>query len=130
MSSCLVIEDSQAVREIMCRLLEGCGCRTEEAEGPAGALALMRETTYEALFLDWDLPNFGALEVLRELNGQADKPDIILCVTHNDPRELALARAAGGGHILMKPYDEESVGAAVRAIGQRAADEEQQSQSA
>lgn len=110
MADCLVIEDSVDVRRVMCRLLEALGRDVSEADGPAAAVDLCRGDAPKMVFLDWDLPDFGALEFLRALpdcGGQ--RPKIVLCITHNDPRELALARAAGATHQLMKPYDTEMI---------------------
>jgi two-component system, sensor histidine kinase and response regulator len=127
---CLVIEDSSNVRAVMCRLLASCGCETEEADGPAGAIGLLKDHPYDALFLDWDLPDFGALDILREVNRLDARPHVILCVTHNDPRELALANAAGAKHILMKPYDEDMVAEVLASIGDETHIEQQQPKTA
>ncbi|MEM9232884.1 MAG: response regulator, partial [Pseudomonadota bacterium] len=111
-------EDSSEVRQVICRLLRASGCQTHEAEGPAGAISLWENHTFDAVFLDWDLPGLGALDILRVLSRSDRKVETILCVTHNDPREMALARAAGGTRQLMKPYNLESLTEVLESLGQ------------
>lgn len=105
MPNCLVVEDSEDVRRIMCRLLNELGYETLEADGPESASEIVGSGQPSVIFLDWDLPDLGALEFFRRLDSYDNRPLIVLCITHNDPKEMAMAKSAGAAFQLMKPYD-------------------------
>lgn len=107
MATILVIEDSEIIRSIMRRIFEGLGHEVIEAEGPAAAIDLCVSEGPDIVFLDWDLPSLGALDFLRDMNATAPegRPKTVLCLTENDPRQIALARAVGAPYHILKPFD-------------------------
>ncbi len=119
MKTCLVLEDSELIREIASRILKELSVTPFEAESAAKALDQCRASKIDAVMLDWDLPAMGALDFLRgaaELPAE-QKPIIILCATENDPQQFTLAKAAGAAHYLLKPFDQSSVAAKLASIG-------------
>ncbi len=119
MKICLILEDSDLIREIAARILKELSVEPREAESAAQGLDQCRASKIDAVLLDWDLPAMGALDFLRgaaELAPEV-KPTIILCATENDPQQFTLARAAGAAHYLLKPFDKDTVGAKLAEIG-------------
>jgi len=119
MKSCLIVEDSNVIREITLRILKAMSIEAKEAETPAVALEMCAAEKPDAVFLDWDLPSMGALDFLK---GAAElpadmRPVIILCATENDPQQFTLAKAAGAQHYLLKPFDRQTVEAKLAEIG-------------
>jgi two-component system chemotaxis response regulator CheY len=119
MKTCLILEDSELIREIASRILKELSVTPAEAESAAKGLDQCRASKIDAVMLDWDLPAMGALDFLR---GAAEllpeqKPVIILCATENDPQQFTLAKAAGAAHYLLKPFDKGTVGAKLAEIG-------------
>ncbi|MGF1545452.1 MAG: response regulator [Parvularculaceae bacterium] len=111
MKSCVIIEDSEVIREIASRIVKEFGVEPIEADSASAGLEICRERQVDVAMLDWDLPSMGALDFLRgaaELD-PAKKPQIVLCATENDAKQFALARAAGAAHHLLKPYDQRSI---------------------
>lgn len=119
MKTCLVLEDSELIREIASRILKDLSVTPAEAESAAKGLDLCRASKIDAVMLDWDLPAMGALDFLRGAAELApeQKPVIILCATENDPQQFTLAKAAGAAHYLLKPFDKGSVAAKLAEIG-------------
>lgn len=119
MKTCLVLEDSDLIREIASRILKELSVAPLEAESAAKGLDQCRATRIDAVMLDWDLPAMGALDFLRGAAGlePEQKPVIILCATENDPQQFTLAKAAGAAHYLLKPFDKTSVAAKLAEIG-------------
>lgn len=119
MKTCLIIEDSEIVREIAVRIMRELSIEAIEVETPQVALEKCRQKKPDFVMLDWDLPSFGALDFLRgaaELD-QEQRPLIVLCATENDPQQFTLAKAAGAAHYLLKPYDRASIEAKLASIG-------------
>ncbi len=116
---CLIVDDSDIIREIAVRIVADLGFEAAQAENAAHAVDFCRENKPGVVLLDWDLPAMGALDFLRgaaELAAQ-DRPAIILCATENDPQQFTLAKAAGAAHHLLKPFDKASIEEKFREIG-------------
>ncbi len=119
MKTCLILEDSDLIREIAMRIMKEVGVEPREAESAAKGLDMCRAEKIDAVMLDWDLPAMGALDFLRGAGEfeAAARPAIILCATENDPQQFTLAKAAGAAHYLLKPFDQGSVAAKFAEIG-------------
>lgn len=116
---CLVVDDSEVIREIAVRILTQLHIDVGQAESASAGLNYCQEFKPGAVLLDWDLPAMGALDFLR---GAADlpaeeRPVIILCATENDPQQFTLARAAGAEHHILKPFDKTSIQEKLAEIG-------------
>lgn len=116
MATCLIIDDSESMREVGNEILTGLGHDVKEASDASAGLAICEEPI-DAVFLDWDLPGLGALDFLRGAATLTPRPTIILCATENDARQFGLARAAGAGFHVLKPYDRESLTAVLSDAG-------------
>jgi two-component system chemotaxis response regulator CheY len=119
MARCLIIEDSSTVSGILADILDELGQLVDTASGPATAMDKCREGLPDLVLLDWDLPDLGALDFLRDLHAESpdNKPLIILMATENDPRQFALARAAGAPYHILKPFDVPTIRSALRKAG-------------
>jgi two-component system chemotaxis response regulator CheY len=118
MARCLVVDDSEVIRGIAADILTGLGHDVTEAEDCKGAVTA--SSGVDVVFLDWDLPAMGALDFLRAAAGMEERPVIILCAAENDPRQFALARAAGAPLHVLKPFDVGTLAAAMRQAGHEA----------
>lgn len=114
---CLIVDDSDVIREIAARIVEDLGLESAQASNAADAVAFCEEKKPAVVFLDWDLPSMGALDFLRGAADLETKPTIILCATENDPQQFTLAKAAGAAHHLLKPFDRASVEKAFNDAG-------------
>ncbi|MCB2112770.1 MAG: response regulator [Parvularculaceae bacterium] len=119
MKTCLIVEDSSLIREIALRILTDLEIEAKESETAADALDACRAAKPDVVLLDWDLPSFGALDFLRGLAefAQEQRPTIVLCATENDPQQFTLARAAGAGHHVLKPFDRATIATKFAEIG-------------
>ncbi|MEM9168385.1 MAG: response regulator [Pseudomonadota bacterium] len=118
----VVVMDSPIIGEIAVRLLKSVGVTARLVENAAEAVAACREKSVDVVFLDWDLPSMGALDFLRGLGGDENRPRIILCVTENDPQQYVLAQAAGADAQLLKPFDKAALLTALQDVGVQSAD--------
>ncbi|MEL6370805.1 MAG: response regulator [Pseudomonadota bacterium] len=111
MVCCLIVEDSDLIREIAGRIVRELGLDVVEAENAPDGVDACEEHSPAVVLLDWDLPSMGALDFLRGAAGFAPekRPTIVLCATENDPQQFTLAKAAGAAHHILKPYDRDSI---------------------
>ena len=108
---CLIIDDSDVIREIASRIVAEIGFEPVQSDSAAAGLACCKENKPQIVLLDWDLPSMGALDFLRGAADipPGDKPEIMLCATENDPQQFTLAKAAGAAHHILKPFDKATI---------------------
>ncbi|UXI70076.1 hybrid sensor histidine kinase/response regulator [Tahibacter amnicola] len=103
---CLVIEDNGPNRDILQRLLTRAGHTADfAATGPAG-LALTRESTYDAVFLDLHMPGMSGMDVLAELRRPGVwplTPPVVVLSADSDPESIAASLRRGATAYLPKP---------------------------
>lgn len=117
--TCLVVDDSEVIREIALRIITDLGFEAAQAENAATAIAHCQADKPDVVFLDWDLPSMGALDFLRGAGDwpAEERPVIILSATENDPQQFTLAKAAGAAHYVLKPFDKFAVASKLREAG-------------
>ena len=119
MNKCLVVDDSEVVREISIRIIEAIGLSAKQAANAAEAVDCIQEWQPTVVLLDWDLPSMGALDFLRGVGElpEAERPEIVLCATENDAQQFTLAKAAGARHHVLKPFTQEILAAKLAELG-------------
>ena len=102
----LVIDDDEAVLDMVSRYLEKEGFDTVVTSDPARGLELAKELKPLAITLDILMPDMDGWEVLRALKADeqtADIPVLMLSVVSDAERGLAL----GAAEYMQKPIDRE-----------------------
>jgi CheY-like chemotaxis protein len=107
----LVADDEPVNREVARILLEDAGLMVDTAEDGAEAVALARETTYAALFMDMQMPNVNGLDAtrqIRRLPGYGETP-IIAMTANAFAEDKELCFDAGMNDFLAKPFDPDTL---------------------
>ncbi|WP_371347799.1 response regulator [Ancylobacter sp. IITR112] len=107
MKTFLVVDDSNVVRMVARRMLEGWAFTVDEAENGAVALERCRRTMPDGILLDWNMPELSGVEFLERLRNEAggSSPRVVFCSTNNDASHIAAALSAGADEYIMKPFD-------------------------
>jgi DNA-binding response OmpR family regulator len=111
----LICDDEPALRELVRATLDD-GYRFAEASDGLVALELARELEPDAVILDLMLPRLGGLEVLAQLqaDAQLSQVPVLVITAWNETREDVLA--AGAADFVTKPFDPELLKAAVKDL--------------
>jgi len=113
----LIADDEKAARHGMTRALASAGYELFEAADGQEALAAIRSSLLDLVFLDLNMPGLDGLSVLREL-GPARANCEIVVVTANDSIATAVeCMRQGAADYITKPFEIEQL----RAIARRAA---------
>jgi two-component system chemotaxis response regulator CheY len=122
MRTCLVVDTSNVVRKVACRIFEGMQFVTGEAESGPQALEKCTAAMPDAILLDGHMPDVVATEFLASLRAlpNGSKPIILYCTTENDQSELARALSAGADDYVLKPFDRESIRLKLTSAGLKA----------
>ncbi|GIJ48924.1 DNA-binding response regulator [Virgisporangium aliadipatigenens] len=116
----LVVDDEQALTELLSMALRYEGWELRTAADGASAVRTAREFRPDAVVLDVMLPDIDGLEVLRRMRAeQAEVP--VLFLTARDAVEDRIAGlTAGGDDYVTKPFSLEEVVARLRGLLRRA----------
>jgi DNA-binding response OmpR family regulator len=106
MSRIVLVEDDEAVAELLCLRLQVAGHDVEVARDGLSGLRLARTGTPDVILLDLMLPGIDGLEVCRRLRLSGGVPVIMLSASDSTLcRELALD--VGADEYICKPFSME-----------------------
>jgi FixJ family two-component response regulator len=102
-----VVDDEEAIRKALRRLLRSAGHRVELFDSAEEWLSSDHLEDSACLVLDVRLPGLSGLELQRHLISSHCRPPIIFITGHPDEALRAKALDAGAVDFLPKPVDEE-----------------------
>ena len=103
----LLVEPLEAVRKLIRRMLEATrfSLEIEESHGARHALALLRRSPYELVFLDMALPDIGGLAAAVQISALQPEAPIVLIGTAPGASVRSALQAIGAAAYLEKPFE-------------------------
>ncbi len=103
----LVVEDSSAMRKLLCELLRERNYDVAAVESAEEALAAHEAHPFELMLVDWTLPGMSGLDLVRAVRaGERGEDVVILVITgRNRAGDLNAVLDAGATDYLSKPID-------------------------
>ena len=114
----LLADDDESVLMVARLGLRRAGFDVTVVEDGTSALARARETAFDAVILDWNMPGLDGPDVCRQLLADASwtrVPILFLTAASHEGVE-AEARDAGALGVLRKPFDPMTLGDQVKQI--------------
>lgn len=110
----LVVDDEEAIREVVSTLLESQGYRCTTCPNGRAALDAFRKDTFDLVLSDIVMPEMDGLKLLAELH--SDDPDVpVIMVTAMHDISIALeAIRAGAYDYILKPFEKDQLHLSVR----------------
>ncbi len=107
----LVVDDNQADRTRLEKLLSGAGYLVSSAENGVQALESAKNNMPDVIFLDVNMPGMDGFAVTRELRENAKTKDIpVVLVTAKDQKsDKAWGQMLGAKGYITKPYTDDQV---------------------
>lgn len=100
----LVVDDDQAIRELVCQYLGGFAILAEGAADGREMEAWLARQHFDAIVLDLMLPGENGLSLCKRLRSQSDIP-ILMMSARNDLTERIISLEIGADDFLAKPFD-------------------------
>ena len=116
----LVADDERPLRELIVRELARKGHETDGVEDGQEAIERLAHATYDVLVLDMRMPHKSGLDVLRELEGAPDAPQVIVMTGVQDVPTAVEAMKLGAYDYLSKPTRMEELDLLVRKAAEKA----------
>ncbi|MFO1216894.1 MAG: chemotaxis response regulator CheY [Burkholderiaceae bacterium] len=118
----LIVDDFSTMRRIVRGLLKEMGClNAEEAEDGAVALNMMKNTKFDFVVCDINMPNMNGFELLKAVKADDSLKHVpVLMVTAEARKDDIVAAAQGGaaGYIV-KPFTKATLEEKVTKIIQK-----------
>lgn len=114
----LAVDDSPSMRMLLRATLTNQGFTVFEAEDGVDALEKLDGATPDLVITDINMPRmdgFQLIEALRAEGANAGLPILVLTTEASDEKK-ARARNAGATGWIVKPFDREKLGAAIRRV--------------
>lgn len=103
----LVVDDFPTMRRIIKNLLKDLGFENvDEAEDGAMGLEKLRNSSFDLVVSDWNMPNMDGLSMLKNIRADAALSRLpVLMVTAEAKKENIIAAAqAGASGYVVKPF--------------------------
>ena len=111
----LVVDDELLIRWSLAETLKERGYTVAEAESGAGALRVLHTSpSFDAVVLDYRLPDTDKLSLLAEIRRTAPLTPVILMTAFSTPEVVEGALALGAYGLVDKPFDVHEMEAVVR----------------
>ncbi|MEM7289599.1 MAG: phosphate regulon transcriptional regulator PhoB [Pseudomonadota bacterium] len=118
----MVVEDEEAIAELLRYNLEADGYEVEVVGRGDDAEIRLRETIPDLLLLDWMLPGLSGIELCRRvrLRDQTENLPIIMLTARSEESERVRGLSTGADDFVVKPFSVPELMARVKAMLRRA----------
>jgi two-component system KDP operon response regulator KdpE len=114
----LVVDDDPQIRRVMRVTLTGHAYEVDDAKSGEMALDKLRESRFDLVLLDMNMPGLGGLGACREIRRQSDIAIIMLTVRDTETDKIE-ALDAGADDYVTKPFSTGELLARIRAALRR-----------
>ena len=101
----LVVDDEALIRWSLAELLTDGGYVVSEASDGASALAKASEERFDAIVLDFRLPDSNDLHLLERLRQLQPNAPVVMMTAYGTPEMTAGALELGAFRVVAKPFD-------------------------
>src|SRR5437764_1000451 len=100
----LIIEDDELDRMIVKRAINSSGMHVEMtfAHDVDEGKAATKDTTYDCIFLDYNLPGGTGLQLLKDIRSYGNESPIIIVTSHGDEKIAVEAMKSGASDYIPK----------------------------
>ncbi len=124
MSSVLVVDDDETVREVVVAYLHRAGLPTVQAADGLQAVALVAEQRPRLVVLDVMLPGIDGIEALRRMRRIDSALPVVLLTARTEEADRVLGLELGADDYVVKPFSARELVLRVQGLLRRVAERE------
>jgi two-component system, chemotaxis family, chemotaxis protein CheY len=126
MVKCLLVDDSEVVRKISRKIMEGFNFEIAEAANGKEALEQVKKQMPDFILLDWNMPIMDGMEFLQMFRQDktSSNTKVMFCTTENDMSRITAAMQHGADEYVMKPFDKDIIKFKLQQLGIVESDDE------
>ncbi|MBN9663840.1 MAG: response regulator transcription factor [Acidobacteria bacterium] len=114
----LIVDDEPQIRRVLRVTLTTHGYEVQDARSGEEAMLRLRESRFDLILLDMNMPGIGGLEACREIRATSEVAIIMLTVRSTEMDKVA-ALDAGADDYITKPFSTPELLARIRAALRR-----------
>jgi two-component system OmpR family response regulator len=122
--SILVVEDEDPIRELVTTALRFTGFTVESVGSGREALAEARNSPFDLIVLDVNLPDLDGFEICRKLRQDGNLVPVVFLTARDDPADLRAGFTGGGDDYVTKPFSLEELVLRIEAVLRRSSSQE------
>lgn len=111
-----IIEDDDAVRRALGRLIKSFGYRTHEFESGEKFLAEQSSVSSDCVIADYHMHGMTGLDVLLEMKPRDESPPVVIMTGFDEPGKRDRCMGAGATAYLVKPFERDVIAETLRGI--------------
>ncbi len=117
----LVVEDEEAIREMLEMILKQAGFHVHAAASAEQAQTLLADTLPDLILLDWMLPGISGIEFARRLKKDADLQHlpVIMLTARGEEEDKVRGLELGADDYVTKPFSPKELIARIKAVLRR-----------
>ncbi len=112
----LIVDDELIMRESLGAWLERDGYAVTTAESGESALALLKDTLFDIVFLDIKMEGMSGLEVLEQVKQSDPEVEVVMITAYGSISTAIEAMKKGAFDYLLKPFDPDALGVLIDRI--------------
>jgi DNA-binding NtrC family response regulator len=105
----LIVEDEPNVRLVFRTALESTACTLSTAEDGETALRWLKQSPFDLVLLDLQMPGLNGIEVLRRLRDTGNVVPVVIITAHGSISDAVQAMKLGAVDFLTKPVMPEAL---------------------
>ncbi|MBI3368306.1 MAG: response regulator transcription factor [Burkholderiales bacterium] len=119
MTSCLLVDDDPAIRNLLLDYLQGFGFQVDAVADGAAMRRRLAGATYELLLLDLMLPDEDGLALCQWAKREWPTLPVIMLTAQGDPLSRVVGLELGADDYLPKPFEPRELVARMKAVLRR-----------
>lgn len=115
----LVVDDDEAIRKLLVKVLTCNGLEPHTALNGEEALREIRNNEYQLVLLDIMMPGIDGFQVIQKIRKQGIKVPVMVISGRNEDYDALYGLDIGADDYIMKPFNPVILGAKVKALIRR-----------
>jgi two-component system KDP operon response regulator KdpE len=115
----LIVDDEISIRRSLHNTLQTMGFIVNDTSTGEDALRLVRESQYDVVLLDINMPGIGGVQACREIRKILPRLGILMLTVRDSEDDKVTALDAGADDYITKPFNIRELAARVRAAVRR-----------
>ena len=115
----LIVDDDQAVRTMLCKIMNNNDFQVTQAESGEQALAAVAEMDFDLILLDINMHGMDGFEVINEIRGQGKNVPIMVVSGRKADYDTLYGLDIGADEYITKPFNPVTLGAKAKALIRR-----------
>ena len=122
MDKVLIVDDDNAVLNILYKVIVSNGIEADTASGGEEALKKILSVKYDLILLDINLGNVSGFEVLQKIRDDGISTPVVIVSARNEDYDTLYGLNIGADDYITKPFNPVILGAKVKALIRRSRD--------